>query len=80
MNAYRRELPYGRLTGSFDYVFDPRYRIGEVHTELAANIEELTLHMSDAEPRNYQLQQQDRQLEARVSRLEDGHHKRTNAR
>jgi len=44
--------------------------VGEIESNLLAKIEELTLHMIDADERNNRLEQQNRQLQERVARLE----------
>lgn len=44
--------------------------LGDMQTKLLAKIEELTLHMIQAERRNDELAQQNRELQSRVSQLE----------
>ena len=44
--------------------------VGEMQMKLLAKIEELTLHMIRAEERNTSLEQQNRELQDRIARLE----------
>jgi hypothetical protein len=44
--------------------------LGEMQTKLLAKIEELTLHMIQADERNNRLEQQNRQLQESIARLE----------
>jgi hypothetical protein len=44
--------------------------LGEMQAKLLANVEELTLHMIQADQRNNRLEQQNRELQDRVARLE----------
>jgi hypothetical protein len=44
--------------------------LGEMQSKLLAKIEELTLHMVKAEERNNQLEEENRELQTRMSRLE----------
>ena len=53
--------------------------LGQMQTKLLAKIEELTLHMIEAEERNNRLEQQNRELQERVGRLETESATRVNA-
>jgi hypothetical protein len=44
--------------------------LGEMQSKLLAKIEELTLHMVEAEEKNDQIENQNRELQARIARLE----------
>ena len=44
--------------------------VGEMQTKLLAKIEELTLHMIDADSRNARLEQQNRELAGRLEKIE----------
>jgi hypothetical protein len=44
--------------------------LGEMQVKLLAKIEELTLHMIEADKRNNRLEQQNQDLEERITRLE----------
>jgi hypothetical protein len=44
--------------------------VGEMQTKLLAKIEEITLHMIQADDRNNRLEQQNRELQERIARLE----------
>jgi hypothetical protein len=44
--------------------------LGDMQVKLLAKIEELTLHMIEADQRNDRLEQQNRQLQDRIARLE----------
>jgi hypothetical protein len=44
--------------------------VGEMQSKLLAKIEELTLHMIQAEERSSRLEQQNRELQARIARIE----------
>jgi hypothetical protein len=44
--------------------------LGEMQSKLLAKIEELTLHMIESEERNSRLDQQNRDLQTRLERLE----------
>jgi hypothetical protein len=44
--------------------------LGDMQTKLLAKVEELTLHMIQADERNNRLEQQNRELHARITRLE----------
>jgi hypothetical protein len=44
--------------------------LGEMQSKLLAKIEELTLHMIQSEERNNRLENQNRDLQARIGRLE----------
>ena len=44
--------------------------LGDMQAKLLAKIEELTLHMIQAEERNTRLERQNRELQERVGRLE----------
>ncbi len=46
--------------------------VGDMQSKLLAKIEELTLHMIQAEERNNRLEQKNRELEERISRIEHG--------
>jgi hypothetical protein len=46
--------------------------LGEMQSKLLAKIEELTLHMIEAEKENQELQKQNRELGARIAVLERG--------
>jgi hypothetical protein len=52
--------------------------LGEMQTKLLAKIEELTLDMIQAENRKDRLEQQNKQLQERISRVEAGAGKREN--
>jgi len=45
-------------------------KLGEMQAKLLAKVEELTLHMIEADERNRSLEQQNRELQDRVARLE----------
>src|SRR5262249_13848382 len=49
--------------------------VGEMQAKLLAKIEELTLHMIQEHERNDRLEQRNRELEARLARLEAGAHR-----
>jgi len=44
--------------------------LGEMQTKLLAKIEEITLHMIQEHERNDRLEQQNRELQERIARLE----------
>jgi len=44
--------------------------LGDMQVELLAKVEELTLHMIEADERNKSLEQQNSQLQERIARLE----------
>jgi hypothetical protein len=46
--------------------------VGEMQSKLLAKVEELTLHMIQAEERNNRLEQQNEELRDRIGRLEKG--------
>jgi hypothetical protein len=46
--------------------------VGEMQSKLLAKVEELTLHMIQADDRNNRLDQQNRELRDRIARLEQG--------
>jgi hypothetical protein len=55
---------------SADEVKQKGMGVGEMQTKLLAKIEELTLHMIQADERNSRLEQQNRDLRDRIARLE----------
>jgi DNA-binding protein H-NS len=44
--------------------------LGETQVKLLAKVEELTLHMIEADDRNSRLERQNRELQERIARLE----------
>ena len=53
-------------------VRDKGVSVGEMQSKLLAKVEELTLHMIQADERNGRLEQQNQELRDRIGRLEKG--------
>ncbi len=70
VGAYIRR--HGRLPGipSESEVQEKGVSLGEMQVKLLAKIEELTLHMIEEHRRNDRLEQQNRELQERIGRLE----------
>ncbi len=70
VGAYIRQ--HGRLPGipSESEVQEKGVSLGEMQVKLLAKIEELTLHMIEEHRRNDRLEQQNRELQERIGRLE----------
>jgi hypothetical protein len=51
--------------------------LGEMQSKLLAKVEELTLHMIQADERNKRLEQQNRELQERIARLEAAENRST---
>jgi len=70
VGAYIKEHGHLPEIPSEKEVSEKGVSLGEMQAKLLAKIEELTLHMIQADERNNQLEQQNKDLQARITRLE----------
>ena len=70
MNAYIQANHHLPDVPSESEVKEKGVNVGEMQAKLLAKVEELTLHMIQAEERNNRLEQQNRELCDRLARLE----------
>jgi hypothetical protein len=67
-----RRITTCRISTSETDVKEKGVSVGEIQAKLLAKIEELTLHMIQADERNDRLERQNQELRDRIARLEKG--------